>query len=98
MINHPHRGKKKENGFTRTSQGLRDILFDEIEELRSGDGDPQKSMAVANLAKQIVNTAKIELDFHRQMAQHAEAGKPVTMGSLQLGSAAASAKGHATAA
>jgi hypothetical protein len=98
MANHPNR-KRTGKQVTRTSQGLRDILFDEIEELRSGDGDPQKSMAVANLAKQIVNTAKIELDFHRQMAQHAEAGSPVKMGSLQLGSdRAASAERPATGA
>lgn len=96
MVNHPNRAKK--NGLTRTSQGLRDILFDEIEELRTGNGDPQKSMAVANLAKQIVNTAKIELDFHRQMAQHAAEGTPVKMGSLQLGSGAASAGSPATGA
>lgn len=97
MTNHPNRAKK--NGVSRSSQGLRDILFDEIEELRTGSGDPQKSMAVANLAKQIVNTAKIELDFHRQMAQHAAEGTPVKMGSLQLGSGpAASAGANATGA
>lgn len=82
----------------RTSQGLRDILFDEIDELRSGKGDPTKSMAVANLAKQIVNTAKVELDFHRQMAQHAAEGTPVKMGSLELGTTAVSAAKSATAA
>ena len=94
MINHPNRSKRK-GLVTRTSQGLRDIMFDEIEELKSGEGDPKKSMAIANLAKQIVNTAKVELDFHRQMAAQAEAGSPVKMGTLQLGSAA-SAAGNAT--
>lgn len=98
MTNHPNRSKKR-NGVARTSQGLRDILFDEIEELKSGDGDPQKSLAIANLAKQIVNTAKVELDFHRQMAAQAEAGAPVKMGTLQLGTGnAASAAGSATGA
>jgi hypothetical protein len=94
MTNHPNRNKKK---LTRTSQGLRDILFDEIEELRNGNGDPTKSMAVANLAKQIINTAKVELDFHRTIAQQAAEGTPVKMGSLQLGSdRAASAEQSAT--
>ena len=93
MVNHPNRRKQP----TRTSQGLRDILFDEIDELRTGDGDPIKSMAVANLAKQIVNTAKIELDFHRQIEEFAEKGSDIKMGSLELGSVrAARVAGNAT--
>lgn len=76
-------GKKS---IMRTSQGLRDVLFDEIEELRTGDGDPQKSLAVAHLAKQIVNTAKVEMDFARVMTAQKQAGEPVLLGSLQLGS------------
>lgn len=74
----------------RTSQGLRDILFDELEELRTGDGDPSKAMAVANLAKQIINVAKIELDFHRTVQTYAEQGNPLKLGTMELGSDAAS--------
>lgn len=70
----------------RTSQGLRDILFDEIEELRGPKGDPTKSMAVASLAKQIVNTAKAELDFHRTAAALEAGGNTVELGALRLGS------------
>jgi hypothetical protein len=81
----------------RTSQGLRDILFDEIDELRGGDGDPTKSLAVANLAKQIINTAKVELDFHRVMQAAEAQGTPIKLGNLQLGSGAAGAKKVATA-
>lgn len=76
-------GKKS---IMRTSQGLRDVLFDEIEELRTGDGDPQKSLAVAHLAKQIVNTAKVEMDFHRVMQSQEKDGTPILLGTLQLGS------------
>lgn len=97
MTNHPNRNKS--NGVhkpIRTTMGLRDILFDEIDELRTGNGDPTKSMAVANLAKQIINVAKIELDFHRQIASQAQEGNPVKMGTLQLGSGAESA-GHPAA-
>jgi hypothetical protein len=70
----------------RNTQGLRDILFDEIDQMRSGDGDPSRAMAVANLAKQIINTAKIELDFHREAMKQAEAGQDLQMGSMELGS------------
>lgn len=70
----------------RTTRGLRDLLFDEIDELRTGEGNPEKSMAVANLAKQIVNTAKVELDFQRVIQDHAATGNPLPeMGTLSLG-------------
>lgn len=91
MTNHPNRSKK------RTSQGLRDILFDEIEELRGKDGDPTKSMAVANLAKQIINIAKVEIEFHRAIVEQAEAGHPMTLGKMELGSPAHAASADATA-
>lgn len=71
----------------RTSEGLRDVLFDEIAELRTGKGDARKSMAVANLAKQIINVAKVEMDFHAQMHRHAQEGSEYQLGSLQLGKA-----------
>ncbi len=76
---------KQPKSAARTSQGLRDILFEEFDALRSPEGDPSRSLAVANLAKQIVATAKVELDFHRTLASPSERGRPVTLGSLQLG-------------
>lgn len=72
----------------RTTKGLRDVLFDEIDQLRNGDGDPQRAMAVANLAKQIINIAKVELDFHRESLRQQEMGKSLDMGNMQLGSSA----------
>jgi hypothetical protein len=95
MENHKMPTKTKTN---RTTQGLRDILFDEIEELRSGDGDPSKSLAVANLAKQIINTAKVELDFVRVIQAQEATGTPVKLGQMVLGSIAraASAEKNAT--
>lgn len=76
-----------ETGPARTTQGLRDILFDEIDGLRDGTGDANKSMAIANLAKQIVNTAKVELEFHRTIAAMELNGTPVELGNLRLGKA-----------
>lgn len=83
----------------RTTKGLRDVLFDEIEQLRSAEGDPTRAMAVANLAKQIINVAKVELQFHEQMTKHAENGAPLSLGNMELGSlpsSAASAAAPAT--
>jgi len=70
----------------RTTQGLRDILFDEIELMRGENGDPTRAMAVANLSKQIINTAKVEMDFLRTMADLNTAGSALSLGTLALGS------------
>lgn len=69
----------------RTSQGLRDVLFDEITSLRGPDADPRRAMAVASLAKQIVNTVRVELDVAKEMVAIREKGGDVTVGTLALG-------------
>lgn len=75
----------------RTTKGLRDVLFEEIDQLRSGDGDASRAMAVANLAKQIINIAKVELEFHRETIRHQESGAALVLGNMQLGSSRADA-------
>lgn len=57
------------NATVRTSAGLRDALFDELDGLRSGTSNPAKANAVAKLAGQVVDTVKMELDIQRHMAK-----------------------------
>lgn len=82
--------------MTRTSKGLRDVLFEEIDSLRSGDGDPSRALAVANLAKQIINTVKIELDYNRESLRLQEQGNPMKLGNVELGSIASAADSRVT--
>lgn len=49
----------------RTSVGLRDTLFDELDNLRNGLITPHRAMAVAKTAAEIMGTVKLELAFHR---------------------------------
>lgn len=49
----------------RTSSGLRDTLFDELDRLRNGESEPFKAAAVAKLAVQIINTAMLEVHLNR---------------------------------
>ena len=70
------RSKKIKNtepevSISRTSAGLREALFREWDDLREGRSTPGRAQAVANLAKQIVNSVKIEIDF----AMHVRSGK-----------------------
>jgi hypothetical protein len=49
----------------RTSRGLRDTLFDELDLLRCGKSEPMRASAVAKLVVQIINTAMIEVHLRR---------------------------------
>ena len=57
----------------RTSSGLREALFDELDALRAGTSDPTKVAAVANIARQIINSVRIDLDYHRLLRDVEEA-------------------------
>lgn len=46
----------------RTSAGLRDALFDELDELRNGRSDPGRANAVAKLATSVIATVTMEMD------------------------------------
>lgn len=87
---------KKSNSVARSAQGLRDALFAEIEELRSGEGNPSKAQAVAKLAQQIINITKTEIEFNESVIRHAQNGHALALGDMRLGPAA-SANGSATA-
>jgi hypothetical protein len=49
----------------RSSADLRDVLFQEIDSLRSGNSTPQRSRAVAALANAILQSVFAEIDFHK---------------------------------
>ena len=49
----------------RTTAGLRNSLFDELDLLRSGDSNPSKSRAVALLANTILGSVEVEVEFHK---------------------------------
>lgn len=60
----------------RTSAGLRDILFDELDRLRAGQTNARDANAVARLAHEIVATVQMELEVQKHLV--AMSGKPHT--------------------
>ncbi len=54
----------KPKKVVRTAAGLRDAIFDEWDCLRSGESNPQRAIAVARLACQVINSVKAEIEFH----------------------------------
>lgn len=80
-------GKKDTKMTQRTSKGLRDILFDEIDLLRSGESTPHRAHAVAKLASGIVETVSLEMEVHKTLKQISpgshdaiDALKPIALG------------------
>lgn len=49
----------------RTSAGLRDAIFDEIDAIRNGSSNPTRANAVAKLASGVVETVRMELEVQR---------------------------------
>jgi hypothetical protein len=77
----------KAKSHPRTTSGLRDVLFDEIERMQGKDADPQRARAVANLSREIINTARVEIEFQRALASlKNNGGEEVALGTLALGS------------
>lgn len=64
----------------RTSAGLRDALFDELDALRNGTSNPGKASAVAKLADQVVATVKMELDVQKHRAKYPVGPQPTALG------------------
>lgn len=52
----------------RTGEGLRDMLYDEIDLLRSGGGDRRRALALAMLAREIIGTVKLEIRYQQHLA------------------------------
>lgn len=69
----------------RTSTGLREALFDQIERIRDGKGDIQEARTVATLAHAICNTVKMEIEVAKLRTDY-PADTPLAIPStLQLG-------------
>lgn len=49
----------------RTSAGLRDAIFDEIDAIRRGESNPTRANAVAKLAAGVVETVRMELEVQK---------------------------------
>jgi hypothetical protein len=64
--------------IVRTSAGLRDAIFDEIDAIRGGTSNPTRANAVAKLATGIVETVRMEIEVQRHLRQ-----SPAAIGSNQ---------------
>lgn len=76
---------KKRIVTIRTSRGLRDTLFDELDMLRNGETEALRASAVAKLAVQIINTAMIEVHLQRTDLSMVKTDEVLRVRPIQLG-------------
>ena len=73
----------------RTSAGLRDAIFDEIDAIRTGNSNPTRANAVAKLATGVVETVRMEMEVEKHLraaaSQSATSGVLGGVRPLQLG-------------
>ncbi|OFZ03686.1 MAG: hypothetical protein A2X97_14085 [Bdellovibrionales bacterium GWA1_52_35] len=73
---------KKMMTVPKTIEGLRDAIFDEINQLRSGKGNLQQARAVAQLSAQAIDSMRVQIQYGRMVMQ-AKNEKPLQLGSDQ---------------
>ncbi len=59
----------------RSTSGLREVLFAEIDALRAGTIDPARAHATAKLAQQILTSVSLELTAVRFLEANKETGR-----------------------
>ena len=68
--------------IVRTSAGLRDAIFDEIDGIRNGSSNPTRANAVAKLAAGVVETVRMELEVQRHLRAHKQPDPAQTANAL----------------
>jgi len=69
----------------RTSAGLREALFDAIENLREGNIEANDAKAIAALSSQICNTVQLEMEVAKLRLQYPSDAKMIVPSPLSLG-------------
>lgn len=85
MATTPKKERRPASPIIRTSAGLRDAIFDEIDAIRAGTSNPTRANAVAKLATGIVETVRMEIEVQRHLRQNpgaADVASQVTNGAL----------------
>lgn len=73
-----------EKTTARTTQGLREALFEEFDKLRFGQTSPARANALSRSASEIIGTVRLEMDYYKMSTDlDVKAGKNL-IGSVKL--------------
>lgn len=51
--------------ITRSTSGLRNTLFEEMEALRNGSSNAQRARSMAQMANAILQSVQVEIEYHK---------------------------------
>lgn len=76
--------------ISRTTTGLRDALFEEMDALRNGNSNAQRARSLAMMANSILQSVQVEIEYHKYVSAQGKRiegeQKVVTLGtSINLG-------------
>ena len=74
-----------EKPMNRTSSGLRNVLFDEIDSLRDGSSNPARARSLAMLANTALKSVEVEIEFHKYVSDVSKHEGTAKLGVLELG-------------
>ena len=77
--------EKESQPVVRTSKGLQDTLFDEIDNLRNGRTTPQSARTLSSLASTIIQTGRLEME-HARFVSESRGGESSSMKAIEFGS------------
>ena len=69
----------------RTSAGLRNALFDEIDDLRNGVSNPARARSLAMIANTALKSVEVEIEFHKYVSDVSKHNGSSKIGVLELG-------------
>ena len=78
--------KKEQEGevlpdVPKTAEGLRDALFDEINLLRQNKTTPNRARAISQLARDVIDSIRVQIQHQRLMKEVGAKGPGVHLGS-----------------
>lgn len=79
------RAARKDEPIKRTSAGLRDALFDEIDALRDGSSNAARARSVAMLANSVLQSVTAEIEYHKYVSDVTNGAAKAKLGALELG-------------
>lgn len=69
----------------RTSGGLRNTLFDEIDFLRDGSSNPARARSLAMLANTALKSVEVDIEYHKYVSDVGKHNGAAKIGCLELG-------------
>ena len=71
--------------MARTSAGLRNVLFDEVDALRNGTSNPARARSIAMLTNTALKSVEVEIEFHKYVSDVSKFEGGAKIGILELG-------------